>query len=85
MTKSITFPKPAALVEVTRSFSYKLNAGNYESRDFFCSQKAECRADDADMVSERLYQFCKQQVMKAIAQWKADEVAAREEMHRKAV
>lgn len=78
-------PRPSPLVEVTRSFSYKLNAGNYESRDFFCSQKAECFAEDAEKVSDALYGFCKTQVMKAIAQWKADEVAAREAMHQRAV
>lgn len=54
------------LVEVARSYSYKMNAGNYESRDFFCSQKAECRAEDAEKVSEKLYQFCREQVLKAV-------------------
>ncbi len=62
------------LVEVTRSFSYKLNAGNYESRDFFCSQKAECAPADAPAVSEKLYQFCKQQVMQSVAEWKKEQV-----------
>jgi hypothetical protein len=55
------------LVEVARSYTFKLNVGNYESRDFFCSQKAECRPEDADLVSEKLYEFCKRQVMKAVA------------------
>ncbi len=54
------------LVEVARSYTFKLNVGNYESRDFFCSQKAECRPEDADLVSEKLYEFCKRQVMKAV-------------------
>ncbi len=57
------------LTEIVRSFSFKLNAGNYESRDFFCSQKAECRLEDAEEVSDRLYQFCKQQVMRSVDQW----------------
>ena len=60
------------LVEVARSFSFKLNVGNYESRDFFCSQKAECRLADAEATSDRLYQFCKSQVLKAVAEYKAD-------------
>ena len=60
----IWFPN---LVEVARSYTYKLNVGNYESRDFFCSQKAECRPEDADLVSEKLYEFCKRQVLKAVA------------------
>lgn len=80
-----TYPHPRAMVEVVRSFAYKLNAGNYESRDFFCSQRAECRLEDAEEVSDRLYQFCKSQVMQAIRQWKEAEAEAREQMHRKAV
>jgi len=54
-----------------RSFTYKLNVGNFESRDFFCSQKAECLADDAEDISERLYQFCRSQVMKAVNDYMA--------------
>ena len=60
----------SGLVEVTRSFSYKLNVGNYESRDFFCSQKAECRSEDAERVSEVVHEFCKAQVMKAVKQYR---------------
>lgn len=63
---------PVTMVEIVRSFAFKLNVGNYESRDFFCSQKAECRPGDAEMVSEKLYQFCKTQVMKAVAQYKEE-------------
>lgn len=62
---------PSTLVEVARSFSYKLNAGNYESRDFFCSQKAECLAEDAEETSAKLYAFCKSQVMKDVREFKA--------------
>jgi hypothetical protein len=55
------------LVEIARSFSYKLNIpGAYESRDFFCSQKAECKPGDAEKVSEALYQFCKSEVVKSV-------------------
>ncbi len=66
--------KPSKLVEVARSFSYKLNAGNYESRDFFCSQKAECREDEAEEVSDRLYAFCKAQVLKSVAEAKKEKL-----------
>lgn len=55
--------------EITRSFSYKLNVGNYESRDFFMSQKVECRIEDAEATSEAVYQFCKQQILKSVAQY----------------
>ena len=59
-------------VDITRSFSFKLNAGNYEARDFFCSQHAECAAEDADKVSELLYQFCKRQVLNAVRDYQSE-------------
>lgn len=62
--------KPSPLVEVARSFSFKLNVGNYESRDFFCSQKAECRAEEAEATSDKLYAFCKAQVLKDVKEFK---------------
>ena len=62
-------PNPTpVLVEIARSYSFKLNVGNYESRDFFCSQKAECRPEEAEAVSERLYEFCRRQVLRAVEQ-----------------
>ena len=63
--------KDQALVEIARSFSYKLNVGNYESRDFFCSQKAECLAEDAARVSGELYKFCRSEVHKSVREYKA--------------
>jgi len=65
----------AARVEIARSFAFKLNCGNYESRDFFCSEKAECDIAEADAVSDRLYAFCKTQVMRAVREYQ-QEVAA---------
>ena len=59
------------MVEIARSFSYKLNCGNYESRDFFCSQKAECKASDAGATSEALHQFCKSQVLASVREYMA--------------
>ena len=64
--------EPSNLVEVARSFSYKLNAGNYESRDFFCSQKVECRAEDAEVISDRIHAFCRAQVLKAVNQFREE-------------
>ena len=58
------------MVEIARSFAYKLNVGNYQSADFFCSQKAECKPTEADAVSEALYQFCKRDVAKAVNDFK---------------
>lgn len=68
-------------VQITRSFSFKLNLGNYESADFFCSQKADCHPVDADAVSQDLYEFCLDEVMKAVKDLKerrARKEAARE-------
>ena len=60
------------LVEVARSFSYKLNTGNYQSVDFFASQKVECLESEASEKSEALYQWVKGQVMKAVNEFKAE-------------
>lgn len=65
------------LTEIARSFSYKLNVGNYESRDFFCSQKSECTFEEAETVAEALHDFCKKQVMKAVAAYRAEAAAQR--------
>jgi len=54
------------LTTITRSYSYKRNMGNYESRDYFCSQGLECKLEDADRVSDALYDFCKKQVIKSV-------------------
>ena len=53
-------------VRITRSFSFKLNLGNYESADFFASQAADCPASEADQTSADLYEFCLDEVMKAV-------------------
>ena len=53
-------------VQITRSFSFKLNLGNYESADFFCSQKADCAPGNATEVSLGLYEFCVDEVMKSV-------------------
>ena len=61
------------LVEVCRSFSYKMNIpGAYESRDFFCSQKTEVPLEEAEKVSEALYQFCKKQVINSVNKFKQE-------------
>ena len=68
-------PRSVARVEITRSYSYKLNVGNYESRDFFCAQKAECSLDEAEEVSERVHAFCKAQVMRAVRDYQQEAAA----------
>lgn len=58
-------PTAPAVCEIVRSVSFKLNLGNYQSMDFFCSQKAQCRPEDAEEVSLGLYEFCYEEVMKS--------------------
>lgn len=65
-------PKVAQRVEVVRSFAFKVNLGNYQSADFFCSQKSECSADDQEEVSAALYMFCKGQVMRSARQFQEE-------------
>ena len=57
------------LVEVARSFSRKINLGNYETADFFCSQKAEATEKDAKKVSKKLAKFCEEEVMKSVGEY----------------
>ena len=63
-------------VEIARSFSYKLAVpkenkfDNGESRDFFCSQKAEVPESEAVKTSEALYLFCKSEVIKSVNEYK---------------
>lgn len=74
----IKSPQAPRMVEIARSFTYKLNAGNYESRDFFCSEKGTCPEDEAEDLSERLYYFCRTQVLKAVAEYLRDMKEQRE-------
>ena len=58
------------LVEVARSFSYKLNLGDYQMADFFCSQKAEVPEEEAESKSRELYVFCRNEVAKSVEEYK---------------
>lgn len=55
------------LVEVSRSFTFKVNLGGYQTADFYCGQRAEVPEKEATKKSEQLYAFCKEEVMKSIA------------------
>jgi len=74
-------PPERRLTEVSRSYSYKLNLGNYQSADFFCAQKITCYEDEAEEASQRVYDFCRRQVMLAVRQEQAriDEIRAVDE------
>ena len=78
-------PRTPRTVEITRSFAYKMNIpGAYESRDFFCSEKGQCLEDEAEDLSERLYYFCRTQVLKAVAEYQRDQKKQREQWAAKA-
>ncbi len=52
-------PENMKVVEVVRSYTRKVNLGNYESRDFFCSKKAEVpEGEDHNKVSRYLAFDC---------------------------
>lgn len=60
-----------SMTEVCRSFSYKLNAqtyggAQYESRDFFCSEKTMCRKSEEEDASLAIFSFCKRQVLRDV-------------------
>ena len=64
-------PQPAPeRIEICRSFSMKVNLGNYESADFFASRKMECNKEFADDFSQELVDECFEDVRKAIMQFK---------------
>lgn len=64
--------EPSGLVRITRSFSFKLNLGQYQSADFFCSQSVQCKAEDAEAKSLAVIAFCKAQTQKDIAAFKEE-------------
>ncbi len=61
-------PTPATdMVEICRSFSYKLNLSNYggpqyESADFFCSRKMQCHVEAHALVSQTIFEECFEEV-----------------------
>ena len=60
------------LVEVVRSYSRKLNLGNYETCDFFCSKKEECKESEALEKSAELHEFCKSEVEFSVNAYKEE-------------
>ena len=67
--------KSGRRVEIARSFSLKVNLGNYESADFFCSEKSEVDAEDQEQASAALYAFCKRQVLASADEFKKSRMA----------
>ena len=59
------------MVEICRSFGYKLNVGNYESRDFFCSYKTQAPKAEEKEASQAAYEFCEEEVLTSVKQYRA--------------
>jgi len=57
------------LTTITRSVSYQHTAGNYESRDFFCSRSQECTVEEADAVSHELFHWCRSHVFTDLSEY----------------
>lgn len=72
--------KPAGdepMVEVCRSFSYKLNLENhggprFENADFFASRKIQCAQSAVKWVSQEIFEECVLEVRQAVAAFKAE-------------
>ena len=58
------------LIEIARSFSFKLSLPHYQNADFFCSRKEEVVEGEEIETSERLYKFCKSEVEKSVEEYK---------------
>lgn len=57
----------AKVKEIARSYSQKVNTGNYETKDFFCSATVEVGENEsAEEVAEETFQFCKRMVERSI-------------------
>ena len=53
-------------ITITRSFSAKVNLGNYENVDISCSAQAVVPAEEMDAHSDHLYNFCRNQVREEV-------------------
>ena len=62
------------LIEIARSYTRKINLGNYESLDVFCSAKEEVEKKNAEKVSEELFQFCKDEVEKSVNEFRGKQM-----------
>lgn len=54
-------------IEICRSFSCRINVGNYEHKDSFCSAKIECDIKDVEENSKMLDEIVQREVNKTLA------------------
>lgn len=62
---------PVRSIEIVRSFSFKLNLGDYQSADFFCSRKEQATMETVDEISTSIYEWCYEEVMDSVREVKA--------------
>ena len=60
------------LIEITRSFVWKISSSKYETIDFFCSRKEKCLKKDAKKTSKELHLFCKNEVINSVKDYKKE-------------
>lgn len=53
-------------IEITRSYAQKVNMGNYQTKDYFCSAKCECALEDSSDISSMLDELVQGEVFKSI-------------------
>lgn len=49
--------------EITKSYSRTVQFTPYEPTNFFCSQKAYCREDQAKATAKAVFKFCRDEVL----------------------
>jgi hypothetical protein len=63
-------------MKITRSFSRKLNLGNYETADFYCEAEDDISDEEEDVkvvsVSSGLHKFCKEEVERSINEYEQE-------------
>ena len=59
-------------MNIVRSFSRKINLGNFENCDFGCSMEDECEVDELEARSRLLHDYCKRDVEESIEEYKQE-------------
>ncbi len=60
-------------IEISRSFSRKIQVSQYEPAEFFASYKSDCLLKDAEKVSKELYALCKRDVEHSVDKFRENQ------------